>query len=225
MAHGMMARRPAPERVATPGRARLIDQLRAQGISNERVLQVMAQVPRHEFVEAALAAQAYQCDVTLPIGHQQTLSQPRIVALMTEVLLAANPKPLRLLEVGTGSGYQTAVLAAVCDTVFSVERIRALSESARARLARLGIKNAHCGYADGSDGWLAFAPYDGILVTAGAEAVSNGMLAQLSVGGVLVVPVGPPGQQQLLRIQRTATGYQQNAVAHVSFVPLLPGKQ
>jgi len=215
--------------LTSPGsRAKLVEELRGLGVTDERVLAAVGKVPRHEFVEPAFQAQAYKADLTLPIGHAQTLSQARVVAVMTEALLAGKPsgKFGRVLEIGTGSGYQTAVLAGLCDTVFTVERIKALSETARRRLAAMGIKNVHFGYADGTDGWASFAPYDGILVTAGAEALSPTLVEQLAPGGRLVVPVGPSGRQLLKLISRDAAGKTQvQDVATVSFVPLLPGKQ
>lgn len=205
-------------------RTKLVDDLRLQGVRDERVLAVMAKVPRHEFVEPAFLSQAYKTDLTVPIGHAQTLSQARVVAVMTEALLAGG-RPARVLEVGTGSGYQTAVLAPLCGTVFTVERIKALSEIARKRLTAMGIKNVHYGYADGSEGWAAFAPYDAILVTAGIDSVPPGMLAQLLPGGRLVIPVGPANAQVLKVITRSDKGNSTQDVAQVSFVPLLTGKQ
>ncbi len=205
-------------------RTKLADDLRLHGVQDERVLAVIAKVPRHEFVEPAFLSQAYKIDLTVPIGHAQTLSQARVVAVMTEALLAGG-RPARVLEVGTGSGYQTAVLAPLCGTVFTVERIKALSETARKRLAAMGIKNVHYGYADGSNGWAAFAPYDAILVTAGIDTVPPAMLEQLLPGGRLVIPVGPPNAQLLKVISRGISGYTTQVVANVSFVPLLAGKQ
>lgn len=205
-------------------RTKLVDDLRLQGVRDERVLAVMAKVPRHEFVEPAFLSQAYKTDLTVPIGHAQTLSQARVVAVMTEALLAGG-RPARVLEIGTGSGYQTAVLAPLCGTVFTVERIKALSETARKRLTAMGIKNVHYGYADGSEGWAAFAPYDAILVTAGIDSVPQGMLAQLLPGGRLVIPVGPANAQVLKVITRSDKGNTTQDVAQVSFVPLLTGKQ
>ena len=206
-------------------RSKLADDLRAHGITDERVLAVIAKVPRHEFVEPAFLSQAYKMDLTVPIGHAQTLSQARVVALMTEVALAGG-RPERVLEIGTGSGYQTAVLAPLCGTVFTVERIKALSVTARQRLSALGIRNVHFSYADGCEGWQAFAPYDAILVTAGADSVPPALIAQLKVGGRLVIPVGPSNAQVLQLITRSITGASSKKnVASVSFVPLLPGKQ
>ncbi|MGQ0528269.1 MAG: protein-L-isoaspartate(D-aspartate) O-methyltransferase, partial [Panacagrimonas sp.] len=166
----------------------LIQELRQQGIRDERVLEVMARIPRHEFVEEAFKGEAYK-NRSLPIGNAQTISQPYIVALMTQAVLAGGT-PKRILEVGTGSGYQTAVLAALVETVFTVERIRVLTESARTRLARLDVRNVHFGYADGTLGWPPYAPFDGIVVTAGGDTVPPALIEQLAVGGRLVIPVG-----------------------------------
>lgn len=203
-------------------RARLVRELRAQHIDDERVLSAIGKLPRHEFVEDAWRAEAYK-NKPLPIGLSQTISQPYIVALMTQLLLAGGPRQ-KVLEVGTGSGYQSAVLAEVFATVFSVERIKPLAEQARARLRRLGYRNIHCGYADGSEGWKAHAPYDGILVTAAAAEVPRALLKQMARGGRMVIPVGPPGGQQLRVIDRTPHGLEAQDVSVVSFVPLLSGK-
>lgn len=212
------AAKPAPH----PQRDRLIASLRASGVRDEAVLTAMARIPREQFLEGAWAARAYVNDA-LPIGHAQTLSQPLVVAHMTDVLLQGK-KLKKVLEIGTGSGYQAAVLAELVDTVFTVERIRALSESARARLSRLGYKNIHFGYADGTAGWLPYAPYDGILVTAGATELPRGLTDQLAPGGRLVIPVGAAGQQTLRLIERHARGLKEINLGAVSFVPLLGGK-
>jgi protein-L-isoaspartate(D-aspartate) O-methyltransferase len=203
-------------------RARLVADLQKMGISQPRVLEALAKIPRHEFVEDAWRNEAYQ-NKPLPIGFSQTISQPYIVALMTEVLLQVQPMK-RVLEIGTGSGYQTAALAECMETVFSVERVKALSESARARLRGLGYRNIHYAYADGSLGWEAHAPYDGIIVTAAAEQVPQGFREQLAPGGRLVAPVGPREGQMLRVIDRTPRGFVEQDVAAVSFVPLLPGR-
>jgi protein-L-isoaspartate(D-aspartate) O-methyltransferase len=223
------AQRAAP--TAGP-RGRLVEKLRELGVTDERVLAVMARVPRHEFVEPAFQAQAYHPDLTAPIGHAQTLSQARIVALMTQALLGGATKLNKVLEIGTGSGYQTAVLAPLCGTVFTVERIKALSEAARRRLEVMEVRNVHFGYADGSEGWGAFAPYDGILVTAGAARVAPELIAQLNVGGRLIIPVAQGAAagaadvpHTLQQITRTATGSTVQNLLGVSFVPLLAGKQ
>ena len=204
-------------------RDQLIAELRGQGIHHEKVLKVMAKVPRHEFVGEALRSKAY-VNTALPIGQAQTISQPYVVALMSQTILGASIPVHKVLEVGTGSGYQTAVLAELVHSVFSVERIKALSESARQRLARLNYHNILFGYADGNLGWAINAPYDAILVTAGASALPDSLVRQLAVGGRMVIPVGPSGQQQLQLVERTRTGTRISELAKVSFVPLLSGK-
>lgn len=217
---------PAPRQAlgsALPSaRARLVAELRAQHISDERVLAAIGKLPRHEFVEESWRAEAYK-NKPLPIGQAQTISQPLIVALMTQLLLDGAPRK-KVLEVGTGSGYQSAVLAEVFAAVFSVERIKPLAEQARLRLRQLGYRNIHCGYADGSDGWAAHAPYDGILVTAAAQEVPRALLEQLARGGRLIIPLGPAGAQQLRVIDRTPHGLHARDVSPVSFVPLLSGR-
>lgn len=210
--------------LANNRRAGLIDRLRAEGIRDERVLATIEKLPRHEFVDEALKERAYE-NSALPIGHAQTISQPAVVALMTQALIDGHRGKLpRVLEVGTGSGYQTAVLAELVGTVFTVERIKPLTELARKRLAHLGYRNIHFGYADGMNGWLPYAPYDGIIVTAGAEGVPPALTEQLAVGGRLVIPVGPQGRQALRVIERSSRGFSQRDLAAVSFVPLLAGK-
>lgn len=223
------ARGAAPDMglVSPASRAKLVEELRRQGIANERVLGVIGRLPRHEFVDPSWKGEAYK-NKPLPIGLQQTISQPYVVALMTELLLevAAGAAPRRkVLEIGTGSGYQTAVLAELFDQVFSVERLKNLSEQARQRLRALGYRNLHCGYSDGSAGWAAHAPYDGIVVTAAAAEVPKALVEQLDRGGRLVIPVGPPANQVLRVIDRTGLrGVQARDVAAVSFVPLLEGR-
>ena len=209
---------------ATPssGQQRLVDELRSQGVTDERVLAAVARVPRHEFVDDALKNRAYENNA-LPIGHAQTISQPLVVAMMT-MALRRGRKPQRVLEIGTGSGYQTAILAELVPTVFTVERIKPLSELARRRLAGLHYRNVHFGYADGINGWLPYAPYDGIVVTAGTETVPPALISQLSPSGRLVIPVGPQGAQSLRQIDRRGAGVREQDLGRVSFVPLLPGK-
>ena len=207
-------------------RENLIQELRQQGIRDERVLEVMSRIERHQFVEEALKSEAYK-NRALPIGHAQTISQPYIVALMTQAAMgtATAAPPKRVLEVGTGSGYQTAVLAALVETVFTVERIRALTESARTRLAGLGIRNVHFGYADGTLGWSPYAPYDAIVVTAGGSEIPQALIDQLAPGGRLVIPVGPSGAQSLRLVERTTRGTTvEQDLGGVTFVPLLTGK-
>lgn len=203
-------------------RSVLIQQLRAEGISDERVIKALEKVDRDKFVDEALKNRAYE-NSALPIGHAQTISQPGVVALMTQTLLQGG-RLKRVLEVGTGSGYQTAILAELVDTVFTVERIRPLTELARQRLPALGYHNVHFGYADGMKGWSAYAPYDGIIVTAGASALPPALIEQLAPNGRLLIPVGPQGQQSLRLVQRTAKGVVEQHLAAVSFVPLLTGK-
>lgn len=202
---------------------RLADELARQGITHPDVLRVMGQLERHRFVDGAFHARAYEPQSALPIGFSQTISQPAVVALMTQTLLEGK-RHARVLEVGTGSGYQTAVLAQLCDTVFTVERVRALSEQARSRLSGMGFRNVHFGYADGSQGWLPYAPYDGILVTAAGAEVPEALLKQLAPHGRLVMPVGTPGQQVLRVVDKRITRYSVQDIAQVSFVPLLGGK-
>ncbi|MFA5939383.1 MAG: protein-L-isoaspartate(D-aspartate) O-methyltransferase [Sinimarinibacterium sp.] len=201
---------------------RLVDELRRQGVDDERVLAAVAKVPRHEFVDDALKNRAYENNA-LPIGHAQTISQPYVVALMTQVLLKGR-KPQRVLEIGTGSGYQTAILAELVPMVFTVERIKPLSEQARRRLSALHYRNIHFGYADGMNGWMPYAPYDGILVTAGAESVPPVLIQQLAPSGRLLIPVGPQGAQSLRQIERRGAGIREQDLGRVSFVPLLSGK-
>jgi protein-L-isoaspartate(D-aspartate) O-methyltransferase len=204
----------------------MIDELRQQGVSDERVLAAMLKIPRHEFVEEAWRGEAYRSK-SLPIGLAQTLSQPYVVGLMTQLLLEPSAECAarkNVLEVGTGSGYQTAVLAEVVERVYSVERLKALSEIARNRLQGLRYRNVHFGYADGTAGWAAHAPYDAIIVTAAASEVPKALQEQLARGGRLVIPVGPPNQQVLRVVDRVGARFQSRDVAAVSFVPLLEGK-
>jgi protein-L-isoaspartate(D-aspartate) O-methyltransferase len=217
-----MQRAPAGGAAAAVSQQRLVDELRGQGIDDERVLAAIAKVPRHEFVDDALKNRAYENNA-LPIGHAQTISQPFVVALMTQALLRGR-KPQRVLEIGTGSGYQTAVLAELVPTVYTVERIKPLSETARQRLAALRYRNIHFGYADGINGWMPYAPYDGILVTAGADMVPPALVKQLSGSGRLIIPVGPQGRQSLKMIERRGAGTREQDLGWVSFVPLLPGR-
>ena len=202
---------------------RLAEELARQGISHPDVLRVMGQLERHRFVDGAFHERAYEAQSALPIGFAQTISQPAVVALMTQALLDGKRRA-RVLEVGTGSGYQTAVLAQLCETVFTVERVRALSEQARIRLSSMGLRNVHFGYADGSLGWLPYVPYYGILVTAASAEVPEALLTQLAPHGRLVIPVGAPGQQVLRVVDRRITRYSVQDIAQVSFVPLLGGK-
>jgi protein-L-isoaspartate(D-aspartate) O-methyltransferase len=200
----------------------MVESLRASGIRDERVLAAMAEVPRHLFVPTAYRNQAYSDDVSINIGHGQTISQPRIVALMTE---AAQIGPdQRVLEIGTGSGYQAAVLAQLARFVFTVERIAALARSAKELLDRLGFSNVSVKVMDGTLGWRAQAPYDAILVTAGAPELPELLVDQLAEGGRLVVPVGPRETQTLWVATRNGTRTRVTELKGACFVPLI-GRQ
>jgi protein-L-isoaspartate(D-aspartate) O-methyltransferase len=202
-------------------RDRLVARLREQGIANAQVLERIRSVPRHLFVDEALASRAYE-DTALPIGQGQTISQPYIVARMTEALLEGVP-PRKVLEVGTGCGYQTAVLAPLVATVYSVERIAALQLRARRVLRDLRIANVFMRHGDGFEGWPPYAPYDGILVAAAAMAVPPALLEQLGNGGRLVMPVGNDRGQRLLRVTRRGELLEREVLGPVTFVPLLQG--
>ena len=201
-------------------RERLIQRLSDQGISDMAVLDVLRTTPRHLFLDEAMAHRAYE-DVALPIGFQQTLSQPYIVARMTELLLAAGPRQ-RVLEIGTGSGYQTAILAQLVGEVYSVERIKPLQQKARQRLRQLKLRNVHMNHADGGMGWEERGPFDGIMSTAAPEQIPEELLRQLAMDGRLVIPVGGD-RQHLQVVTRTAEGYETEIVEAVNFVPLRPG--
>lgn len=202
-------------------RQRLIERLRGQGIGNEQVLARMLETPRHLFIDEALASRAYE-DTALPIGFGQTISQPYIVARMSELLLAGD-SPAKVLEIGTGSGYQAAVLAGLAGRVYSVERIGRLLEQARNRIRALACNNVRLKYDDGVLGWPRYAPFDGILVTAAADQVPAPLLDQLALGGRLLAPIGSGSEQQLLLVQRRAFGLERRLLDKVSFVPLLGG--
>ena len=202
-------------------RDRMVDRVRELGVRDPRVLDAMRTVPRHLFVDQALASRAYE-DTALPIGHGQTISQPYIVARMTEALLEGGV-PRKVLEVGTGCGYQTAVLAPLVTTVYSVERIAALQLRARRVLRDLRISNVFMRHGDGFEGWPPYAPYDGILVAAAALAVPAALLEQLGNGGRLVMPVGPERDQQLVRITRRGEKFEREVLGPATFVPLLQG--
>lgn len=201
-------------------RDRLVERLRANGIADERVLNAIRTVPRHLFVDEVLATRAYE-DTALPIGHGQTISQPWVVARMTEALLACGPR--RVLEIGTGSGYQAAVLAALGLEVHTVERIGELLRIARKRIRQLGltIRSKHD---DGRAGWAENGPFDAILVTAAAPALVAELQEQLVPGGLLIAPVGPASAQSLLQVRRLPEGgFEEQVLAPVVFVPLLSG--
>lgn len=202
-------------------RDRLVKRLRDAGIRDDRVLQALSAIPRHEFVDEALSSRAYE-DTALPIGQSQTISQPWVVAQMTEVLLDGG-QPEKILEIGTGSGYQAAVLACLVPQVFTLERIEELMKTAKRRFHHLRLHNIYTRHGDGHQGWPSQAPFDGIIVTAGATAVPENLLEQLKVGGLLVIPVERNGVQRLLSIRRLEQGFEENDLGAVSFVPLLGG--
>lgn len=202
-------------------RERLVQRLREQGISNAAVLDQIRNVPRHLFVDEALATRAYE-DTALPIGHGQTISQPYVVARMTEALLE-NAAPRKVLEIGTGCGYQTTVLSPLVGFIYSVERINALLDRARARFKELRIPNVHVRHGDGFQGWPAHAPYDAILMAAAPLAIPRVLLDQLAPGGRLIAPVGPEGRQQLVRVTKKGEDLHTETLGLVSFVPLLQG--
>lgn len=202
-------------------RERLVKRLEEQGITHPALLQVMGSTPRHIFVDEALASRAYE-DTALPIGQGQTISQPYIVARMTQALLE-DGAPHKVLEIGTGCGYQTAILAQLVNEVYSIERIAALQAGARLRFAELKLRNIQLKHGDGYVGWAQHAPYDAILVSAAPLEVPQLLLEQLAEGGQLVAPVGPPGAQDLIRVTRTRDGYTREQLDRVSFVPLLGG--
>jgi protein-L-isoaspartate(D-aspartate) O-methyltransferase len=203
-------------------RDRLVDRLREKGIKNERVLEVIRTTPRHIFVEEAMAHRAYE-DTALPIGHGQTISQPYTVARMTEVLLEAGV-PDVVLEVGTGSGYQSAILSRLVPKVYTVERISALLQKAREAHRKLGLMNVYTKHSDGSWGWAPNAPYPAIMVTAAPESVPPGLLEQLAVGGRMVIPLGTiGGVQQLTLFTRTPDSVEEITLELARFVPLLDG--
>lgn len=202
-------------------RDRLVQRLREQGISNLAVLERVRNVPRHIFVDEALGSRAYE-DTALPIGFGQTISQPYIVARMTESLLEGPPL-YNVLEVGTGCGYQTAVLAPLVDKLYTVERIQPLMQRAKQRIKELGIRNVRFRHGDGSLGWKAHSPFDGILVAAAPLTVPEPLLQQLKVGGRMIVPVGPEGEQELIRFTRKEQRIERQSLGPVAFVPLLGG--
>jgi protein-L-isoaspartate(D-aspartate) O-methyltransferase len=202
-------------------RDRLIERLRTEGIHDVRVLDALRRVPRHLFVDEGLESRAYE-DTALPIGLGQTISQPYVVALMTQAILGERP-PKRVLEVGTGSGYQAAVLALLVEQVFTVERIEKLLRQARRRFLHAGYANIKAKHADGRLGWPDEAPFDAIVVTAAGDYVDPALEEQLGVGGTLVAPVGPPGDQRLVRIVRETDGLRRDTLDAVAFVPLLGG--
>ena len=202
-------------------RERLIQRLRDEGIRDERVLARMRDTPRHLFVDEALASRAYE-DTALPIGNGQTISQPYIVARMTEALLEGGPLE-SVLEVGTGSGYQTAVLAPLVRRVYTVERIKVLLDQARRRFQSINVRNVVTKHVDGGLGLPEYAPFDGIIVTAAPLGIPLKLVEQLRPSGRMVLPVGQRDEQALVRVTRTDDGYEHEFLERVSFVPLLGG--
>lgn len=204
-------------------RERMTRRLLEQGIKSNKVLDVMGRTPRHIFVDEALSSRAYE-DTALPIGFNQTISQPYIVAKMTELLLEFG-RPDKVLEIGTGCGYQTAVLAQLVDHVYTVERIMPLQKKAKDHLWSLKLKNISYLHSDGGWGWPEHAPYDGILVAAAPSEIPEMLLEQMAVGGVMIIPIGRGGRQELQRVIRTANGYEVEELEPVTFVPFLAGRE
>jgi protein-L-isoaspartate(D-aspartate) O-methyltransferase len=204
-------------------RERLLARLQEEGIRDMEVLAAIRDVPRHLFVDEALASRAYE-DTALPIGAGQTISQPYIVARMSEAMRAGR-RLSRVLEIGTGCGYQSAVLAQLAERVFTVERIDSLLRQARERFHALGIGNIRARHGDGFEGWPEQAPFDGILVTAAPDAIPAALEQQLAIGGRMVLPVGPQGIQRLVCVERGAHGFDRVELDAVSFVPMLEGLQ
>lgn len=203
-------------------RDRLISRLRDRGIRNRQVLHALRVTPRHLFVDEALASRAYE-DMALPIGHKQTISQPYVVACMTEAILQGGT-PEKVLEVGTGSGYQAAVLSGLVEQVYTVERIEALYQQARKRAMQLGLRNIRFKLSDGSWGWENYAPYDAVVVTAAPDEIPAALVDQLADNGRLVIPVGErSGAQDLLLLHKTGNRVEQESLGSVSFVPLVQG--
>lgn len=203
-------------------RDRLISRLRDRGIRNRQVLHALRVTPRHLFVDEALASRAYE-DTALPIGHKQTISQPYVVACMTEAVLQGGT-PEKVLEVGTGSGYQAAVLSGLVEQVYTVERIEALYQQARKRAMQLGLRNIRFKLSDGSWGWESYAPYDAVVVTAAPDEIPAALVDQLADNGRLVIPVGESsGAQELLLLRKTGNRVEQESLGSVSFVPLVQG--
>lgn len=203
-------------------RDRLVVRLREEGIRNEAVLDVIRNTPRHLFVDEALASRAYE-DTALPIGYNQTISQPYVVALMTNLIISGHPQTV--LEIGTGSGYQAAVLSPLVPKIYTVERIKPLAEQARQRFRKLGLRNIRASYSDGTEGLPDFAPYDAIITTAAAEEIPQALLEQLSSeGGRLVIPVGGHARQILTLVTRNGDTFEKTSLDPVVFVPLLTGQ-
>ncbi|QQX81620.1 protein-L-isoaspartate(D-aspartate) O-methyltransferase [Shewanella sp. KX20019] len=207
-------------RVASTSALNLARSLYEAGIRQESVLKAVANTPREQFLDAALGHKAYE-NTALPIGQGQTISQPYIVARMTEILLQSQPN--KVLEIGTGSGYQAAILAQLVPQLCTVERIKSLQIQARQRLKKLDLHNIAFKYGDGWQGWSSKGPYDAIMVTAAAASVPNALIEQLVDGGVLVIPVGE-ASQQLLKVTRVGEQYESEVIEFVRFVPLVNGE-
>lgn len=206
-------------------RDRMVKRLIEQGITNSRILEIMRTTPRHIFVDEALSSRAYE-DTALPIGYNQTISQPYTVAKMTELLFENRDSLNNVLEIGTGCGYQTAILAKLVESVYSVERILPLQKKAIAHTKLLHLKNIRYAHNDGGWGWQEYAPFDGILVAAAANEIPQALLQQLAVGGVMIIPIeDEEGNQALQRITRTESSFQIEELEPVSFVPFLAGKE
>ncbi len=202
-------------------RDRLVEQLREMGIQSNKVLSIISTMPRHIFVDEALGTRAYD-NTALPIGHNQTISQPYIVARMIEALLEEGT-PENVLEIGTGCGYQTAILSCLVKQVYTIERIDALLNKARKNFYSLKCKNIRARYGDGTLGWPNYAPFDGIIVSAAPTGIPETLLEQLAVNGRLIIPVGKSGEQKLLSVMRTEEDYTEKRLDWVSFVPLVEG--
>jgi len=208
-------------------RERLIERLKVEGVKSQAVLDRIRAVPRHLFVDEALASRTYE-DTALPIGFGQTISQPYIVAVMTEALiegLPAGKKLTKVLEIGTGCGYQTAVLASFAQHVYSVERIQPLLQRARGKLTQLQISNVSLRHADGWHGWRSQAPFQGILVAAAPREIPPELLGQLDDGGRMVIPIGARGRQRLISVTRDGSELHQHELIQVSFVPFVEGTE
>ena len=203
-------------------RDRLVARLEEKGINNTRVLEAVRMTPRHLFVDEALASRAYE-DTALPIGHKQTISQPYVVARMTEAIIK-DGIPEKVLEVGSGSGYQAAILAAIIKDVYTVERVEPLYQQARRRAMNLGLRNIRFKLSDGAWGWESYAPYDAIVVTAAPKEIPEALIEQLGDNGRLVIPVGKTTEvQELLLLHKTPDGIRKEHLDAVNFVPLIQG--
>lgn len=204
-------------------RSRLVERLIEKGIKNEAVLQSIRVLPRHLFLDEAMASRSYE-DTALPIGYGQTISQPWVVAKMTEWLFESSQPINKVLEIGTGSGYQSGILALLCEEVYSVERIQALSNRAQHTLSMLELDNLHYAISDGHWGWPEYAPFDAIISAASPAEVPDELLAQLKMGGRLVMPIGEE-TQRLYGFEKTAKGIEQTCLGEVMFVPMKKGIQ